>query len=226
MAATSRSSPAADCPGAVTFEVHVSWGRGVRAFHWINVAAVLVLVAGGFVVMYIGRLGIPPSGALTLKAIHVWAGYVFTLNLLFRLALAMRNHHRYHSPWGRLAATSMFLVMIVLAGTGLVLAGAFIYYPPFGHWFAAWVAAPGVLPADVVPYEPALVSIAAFDELRRFRQPFSLAHEYGTYVLLAFIVLHIMALARIEKRGIPIITSMVTGRRLLPPAGDGTPARH
>lgn len=65
------------------------WDRTQRVFHWINFLAVLTLAAIGTVILNADRLGIPDDpGMIVLKTTHVYVGYVFLLNLLWRLVWA------------------------------------------------------------------------------------------------------------------------------------------
>ncbi len=61
------------------------WDRGVRWFHWINVIAVLGLIAVGTVILNATSLGVSSEGKVDLKILHAWIGYVFALNLLWRI---------------------------------------------------------------------------------------------------------------------------------------------
>lgn len=226
------------------------WDLPTRLFHWINFAAVLVLVGDGLILMKLGALGIRPPAALLFKQIHVWTGYVFAANLAWRIVWACcgspsarwsallptrrglraalmaewrdlrdarRLTHAGHSQGGRLAIVAMLFLLALLALTGLVLAGTDIYYPPFGRYFAAWVAAPGVDPAQVVPYEPQLVTVSAFYEVRAFRRPFIVVHKWSFYVLAALIVIHIAAVIASEVRtGGALVSAMITGAKFLP----------
>lgn len=122
-----------------------------------------------------------------------------------------------HSPSGRIAVSILILLLSVQAVTGLVLAGTDIYYPPFGSFFAEWVAAAGVNPADVAPYQKDLVDAEAYKEMRAFRKPFIRIHVLNFYALSAFAVLHLMAVVRAEfTEGGGLISAMVTGRKTLP----------
>ena len=58
-----------------------------------------------------------------------------------------------HNPIARASVSILLVLLILQAATGLVLAGTDIYYPPFGHWIANWIAAPGVDPSTIVPYD-------------------------------------------------------------------------
>jgi len=61
------------------------WDRTTRWFHWINFCAVLTLASIGTVILLAGSLGITNDGKIALKTAHVLAGYVFGLNLLWRI---------------------------------------------------------------------------------------------------------------------------------------------
>lgn len=61
------------------------WDRTQRVFHWLNVLCVIGLAGIGTVILFAGDLGIPNDGKILLKTVHVWVGYVFVINLLWRL---------------------------------------------------------------------------------------------------------------------------------------------
>jgi cytochrome b len=61
------------------------WDRSIRWFHWINVLAVLALMAIGVAILNSKALGITNDGKILLKTWHVYIGYVFALNLGWRL---------------------------------------------------------------------------------------------------------------------------------------------
>ncbi|WP_442499209.1 cytochrome b/b6 domain-containing protein [Methylobacter sp. sgz302048] len=61
------------------------WDAGTRWFHWINVFCVTVLAAVGLVILNAGDLGVHNAGKVTLKTVHAWVGYLFALNLLWRI---------------------------------------------------------------------------------------------------------------------------------------------
>ncbi|MEQ8485635.1 MAG: cytochrome b/b6 domain-containing protein [Pseudomonadales bacterium] len=132
-----------------------------------------------------------------------------------------------HNPLGRLAVTLLLVLLLVQAASGLVLAGTDIFYPPFGHWIASWIAAPGVAPGDLVPYRPELVDAAAQAEMRALRAPVIATHEWGFYLLATLIVLHVVAVVITEVReGGTLITAMVTGRKVFTePAEDDVDPR-
>jgi cytochrome b len=121
-----------------------------------------------------------------------------------------------HNPLGRMSVTVMLLLTVVLAVSGLVLAGTDLFYPPFGHWFAHWVAALGVDPGAIVPNAPDLVDKAAVDRMRAFRGPFAVSHVYGYYALLVVVALHVAGVVVAEIReGGSLISATFSGRKIL-----------
>jgi Ni/Fe-hydrogenase 1 B-type cytochrome subunit len=64
------------------------WDIPTRWFHWINVLCVIGLIAIGVVILNAKVLGVTSDGKVTLKVVHVWIGYVFATNLLWRFIWA------------------------------------------------------------------------------------------------------------------------------------------
>jgi Ni/Fe-hydrogenase 1 B-type cytochrome subunit len=81
------------------------WDLGVRCFHWINVICVLGLIAVGTALLNEEALGVSNDGKILLKTVHVWIGYFFAMNLLWRMvwALVGGTHARWREllPGGR-----------------------------------------------------------------------------------------------------------------------------
>jgi Ni/Fe-hydrogenase 1 B-type cytochrome subunit len=133
-------------------------------------------------------------------------------------ALRAGEHPQYlgHNPLGRIAVALLLLILIVQAVTGLVLAGTDLFLPPFGAWIAGHVAAPGVDPATLVPYAPALYDPDAYEAMRAVRAPFVRIHGYGFYALSTMVVLHVAAVVVTEIRGGGnLISAMFTGKKIL-----------
>ena len=65
-----------------------AWDAPTRWFHWINALSVLGLMLVGILSLFSGSLGISAAGRVTVKTIHVWLGYVMTLNLMWRFVWA------------------------------------------------------------------------------------------------------------------------------------------
>lgn len=121
-----------------------------------------------------------------------------------------------HNPLARIAVALLFVLLLIQAASGLVLAGTDLYWPPFGPWFAAGVAAPGVDPSLVVPGASQLIDQNAYAAMRAFRSTFVLVHEYGFYALAVLIVFHVAAVVVTEIReGGNITSAMFTGRKIL-----------
>jgi hypothetical protein len=100
--------------------------------------------------------------------------------------------------------------------TGLVIAGTDLYWPPFGHWFAHWVAASGIDPSTVHPGASNLVDKAAFQGMRALRKPFVVVHEFAFYGLAIGILLHLVGVVFTElHEGGGITSAMFTGRKIL-----------
>ena len=69
-------------------KTYLVWDANIRWFHWINVLCILGLVAVGVAILNDEALGVSTEGKILLKTVHVWIGYVFALNLLWRLIWA------------------------------------------------------------------------------------------------------------------------------------------
>ena len=67
---------------------YAAWDKSVRWFHWINLLCMLGLIAVGVAILNDKALGVSNDGKILLKTVHVWIGYVFALNLLWRLIWA------------------------------------------------------------------------------------------------------------------------------------------
>ncbi|PCH85299.1 MAG: cytochrome B [Piscirickettsiaceae bacterium] len=79
---------------------HKVWDSGVRWFHWINVLCVTGLIAIGVVILNAKLLGVSNEGKILLKTVHVWVGYVFMLNLSWRIIWAFIGGR--YSRWSAL----------------------------------------------------------------------------------------------------------------------------
>jgi len=226
------------------------WDSSVRWFHWINVLAIIGLIAVGTVILYSKDIGVSAEGKVLLKTVHVYIGYVFCLNLLWRLIIAFAADSRFtrwagilptgkhfsrrlreyingiktghapaylgHNPMARLMVSLLFSVLLVMAISGMVLAGTDVYMPPFGSLIADWVTGGDTERlAQLVPGSKEFVDKELYAEMRSFRKPFITTHYYAFFVLLAAVVLHIAAVVMSElreKNG--LISAMFTGRKV------------
>jgi len=69
-------------------KAYAVWDASVRWFHWINLLCMLGLIAVGVAILNDEALGVTNDGKILLKTVHVWIGYVFAANLLWRLVWA------------------------------------------------------------------------------------------------------------------------------------------
>lgn len=222
------------------------WSRSIRFFHWVNVVSIVLLLALGLVIFYGKALGVSQEGKVLLKVIHVVVGYVFAVNLCFRLfkgfwgkGLERWSHtlpfskgyrqslreyqanstkiYQGHNPVGKLMVAALLLVMSIQMISGLVLAGTDIYYPPFGQYFAKQVAEDKTQLEMIKPYSKENVNAMAYQDMRAFRKPFITAHIYAFYALLLLIPLHIIGVVCAERKTKTGLTSaMITGYKYLP----------
>lgn len=142
-------------------------------------------------------------------------GYVQAVrNYVIAFIAGQPKHYLGHNPLGRLSVFALFILLAIQAITGLVLAGTDLFYPPFGHWIAQWIAAPGIQPETLVPYAQQMVDAQAYDSMRAFRKPFVTTHKYSFFVLMFVVLLHILAVILTELReGGNIISAMFTGKK-------------
>jgi Ni/Fe-hydrogenase 1 B-type cytochrome subunit len=121
-----------------------------------------------------------------------------------------------HNPLARIGISLLFLLLVIQLATGLVIAGTDLFWPPFGHWFAQWVAAPGIDPGAVQPGASELIDKTSYQAMRAFRRPFVTVHEFAFYALAVLIVLHLIAVVLTElHEGGSITSAMFTGRKIL-----------
>lgn len=157
-------------------------------------------------------------------------GYLQALGTYVR-GVARGEAPRYlgHNPLARVMVTALLALLTVQMIGGLVLAGTDIYYPPIGSRIAAWVAAPGVDPATLLPGDKTFVDPDAWAQMRAFREPFIETHEIVFFILLGATLLHVVSVIITEVReGGALVSAMFTGRKLLdrPPVDvDGNEGR-
>lgn len=222
------------------------WSKKIRLFHWLNVLAIIVLLAIGLVIWNAGALGVTTEGKILLKTAHVLVGYVFAANLLFRITIGFigKNYERWaktlpftrgygeeiaqfrhtagkvfkgHNPAGKLMVAALLTAMTVQMVSGLVLAGTDIYYPPFGHYVAKAIAVDPTDLAAIQPYSKTNVDEQAYNAMRALRSPFMTAHKFAFYTLLFLIPLHIVGVIWGErKEKSSLVSAMIHGYKYLP----------
>jgi cytochrome b len=97
--AKSTRGAAMNSDASYQFQQHTVWDRAVRCFHWVNVLSILGLIAVGVVILNAKILGVHSDGKILLKTIHVYIGYVFFFNLLWRIIWGFvgNQYARWHS---------------------------------------------------------------------------------------------------------------------------------
>ncbi|WDE12775.1 cytochrome b/b6 domain-containing protein [Thalassomonas haliotis] len=223
------------------------WSRKIRLFHWLNLLCVLLLMVIGLMLLNGKLLGLSADGKILLKTFHVITGYVFALNLVFRLVLGFlgkgyerwgktlpfnpgyrrellafrQNKHlvyKGHNPAGKLMVAALLFFMSVQMLTGLVLAGTDIYYPPFGTYVAAYIAEDSDKLDEIKPYSKVNVNAQAYREMRALRKPVVTVHVYSFYTLVVLIVFHILGVIIAERREkTALVSAMINGYKYLPP---------
>ena len=182
-------------------EIHVSFGYVMAA------NLVWRFIWAFFGSRYTRWRGILPGGA----------GYLMALRSYIASFLSGEpQQYVGHNPLARMGISLLFLLLVIQLATGLVIAGTDLFWPPFGHWFAQWVAVPGVDPAAVQPGAADLIDKTSYQAMRAFRQPFVTTHEFAFYALVVVILLHLIAVVVTEvHEGGSITSAMFTGRKIL-----------
>jgi len=224
------------------------WDRTTRWFHWINAISVLSLLIIGTLILNDEELGLNNDGKILLKTIHVYIGYVFCINLAWRLVWGFIGN-RYarwkavlpggkgyigdltayakwfikgdapgwlgHNPLGRLMVAALFAILIVQAGSGLILAGTDIYFPPIGNKIKVWIAEDASKLDLIKPYSKGNINQDRYKEMRDFRKTYITPHKKLYFVFIALIMLHIAAavITDIRERN-GIISAMFSGRKV------------
>jgi len=222
------------------------WSRKIRLFHWINVIAITLLICIGLIILNGKLFGVSTDGKILLKTMHVIVGYVFAINLIFRLIIGFigkaqerwsktlpfnkgfkqelvefkqhkKSAYKGHNPAGKLMVFALLSLMLIQMISGLVIAGTDIYYPPFGKYFAQSIATDKQNVEVIKPYSKVNVDEVAYKEMRAIRKPFITAHVYTFYCLIFLIPLHIIGVIIAERRErTALVSSMITGYKYLP----------
>ncbi len=120
-----------------------------------------------------------------------------------------------HNPLGRLMVAALLALLLGQAGSGLILAGTDIYYPPIGNKMKTWIAE-DVSKADMIkPYSRENVNAAKYKEMRSFRKPYITFHKKSYFFFIALIILHVAAAVITDIReGNGIISAMFSGKKV------------
>lgn len=117
------------------------WDATTRWFHWINALCVIALAAVGLVILNAGALGVTNAGKVSLKSVHAWIGYVFALNLLWRMVWAFLGNR--YAQWRAILPGGRGYLHAVRSYVAAFIAGHPEQY--VGHNPAARLAIAGLL---------------------------------------------------------------------------------
>lgn len=121
-----------------------------------------------------------------------------------------------HNPVGKLMVAAMMLLFLSQTITGLIRAGTDIYYPPFGGAIQEYIAAEGVNPESILPYDNTGVNLERQAEIKPFKSILGRIHSYGAWTLLILIALHIAGAIYTEnKHQGGVISAMFSGKKPL-----------
>jgi cytochrome b len=181
------------------------WDLPTRAFHWLLAAAVVGLVitghVGGNAVVWHMRLGLFVLVLLGFRLVwgvvggrwSRWASFLYSPGTVLRY---LRGNHRPgdhfevgHSPTGAGSVLALIAVLAVQVGTGLVADDEIATTGPLNKFVSS---ATGL-------------------------QATSWHKDWGQWLLIALVVLHIAAIVVYRLRGNNLVTPMVTGDKALPP---------
>lgn len=76
---------------------HAVWDRSTRVFHWVNAICVLALTVLGLAILNEKAFGVSSDGKILLKTLHSYIGYVFVVNLSWRVIWAFLGNP--HARW-------------------------------------------------------------------------------------------------------------------------------
>ncbi|ABV88049.1 cytochrome b/b6 domain-containing protein [Shewanella pealeana] len=226
--------------------IYQVWDKPVRIFHWVNVILITGLMFIGLIMLFKAELGISGLAAkIKLKEVHIVIGYLFVINLFVRLlwgfigsgfarlshilpsisaardysqALKSGGNPQYlgHNPLGKLAVSAIFVLLIVIAATGLFRAGTDVFYPPFGSTITSYIAADGVEAVTLKPYDDTGVNQEKVAQLKPYKSLAGKVHIYGSYLLMLLILIHILGVVIAELKHQPgIVSAMFSGKKRL-----------
>jgi cytochrome b len=74
-----------------------AWDRSTRIFHWLNALLILTLIPLGVAILNDDTLSLTTETKVLLKSIHVYVGYAFVANLIWRTIWGFSGNH--YSRW-------------------------------------------------------------------------------------------------------------------------------
>ena len=103
------------------YKSYFVWDAGTRWFHGINMLCVFALMVAGFIILNADVLDVSTAGKIQLKTIHVWIGYLFALNLVWRFIWAFigNRYARWRSilPGGKGYFTAVYRYVVAFVSS-------------------------------------------------------------------------------------------------------------
>lgn len=208
VAAASRNADA--CP----------YQRNLRRLHLGLAVFVIALATSGFTLYFRKYLGLE-GHKMTLIFVHAVIAYSLLAIPALRLILGIVGPRPYQfaqstlrrgdctqlfarsgrrkkakfagrSPLSRALATVIFIIIGANLVTGVLRAGADLYFPPFGPFVQRFLAQEGVEPALLKPGDRTLVDEDRYAALRSFKAPVGKIHLYGAIILSIVATIHVV----------------------------------
>ena len=70
------------------YQSYKAWDRTTRIFHWVNVLSLFTMIVLGLIILNGDNFGLEGEGKVFMKTVHVLVGYVFVINLAWRIIWA------------------------------------------------------------------------------------------------------------------------------------------
>lgn len=70
------------------YQSYKAWDAPTRIFHWVNALSILTLIVLGLIILNGKMFGLAGEGKVFMKTVHVLVGYVFAVNLIWRIVWA------------------------------------------------------------------------------------------------------------------------------------------
>ena len=151
------------------FQEHRVWDVATRVFHWVNFTTVICLIFMGLIMLFKKELGITGIDAkVGLKEVHVIIGYIFVLNLIWRIIWGFIGNK--YARWSNIFPRKGFIRVVrsyvrsVKSGD----AGQYIGHNPMGRLAVTFIylllltmAVTGLVRAGTDIYYPPFGSLVA-----------------------------------------------------------------
>ena len=95
----------------INFQQYKVWDLSTRIFHWLNFTTIICLIFVGLIMLFKKELGITGIDAkVGLKEVHVFIGYIFVLNFLWRIIWGFIGNK--YSRWSNILPGKGFIGIV------------------------------------------------------------------------------------------------------------------